>query len=46
MPMISSFPPCELTKTIFLTPARATDAPISVHASISEPAGMVSVPGA
>ena len=35
MPMISSLPPCELTTTSFLTPARATDAPSSVQASIS-----------
>ena len=35
MPMISSLPPCELTTTIFLTPARATEAPSSVQASIS-----------
>ena len=46
MPMISSLPPCELTKTSLRTPARATEAPSSVQASISVAAGSVSVPGA
>ena len=46
MPMISSLPPCDLTTTIFFMPARATDAPSSVQASISVFAGSVNVPGA
>ncbi len=39
IPIISSLPPCELTMTSLRTPARLTESPSSVHASIATWAG-------